>query len=409
MGRISTAAPEVANNTVGLHPHKTHVHIRAETRVASAGRGNKKLHPNHKFGHKEMCQSGDGSSYRGHVSMTAYGSKCRMWNRTRHPWGALEGVGRHNYCRNPDQSWMPWCFIRKGRRIVREICRIPKCSTGATKPPPVVDTELTCGERSERRRNKVVGGSFTAIESHPWVAAIYRQGSFLCGGSLISPCWVLTAAHCFIGSEETKAEDLTVYLGKSAINETNGDNEQSFTVVKQITHQNYNQSTYDNDIALLMIKSPDGGCAAKTPSTRTVCLPPAHTHLPVGFPCSVAGFGKETYGAWRYSQYLKQAEVRLISRAECKRESYYGNLISDNMICAGSPDWTADACEGDSGGPLVCDVSGRLFLFGVVSWGDNCAKKDKPGVYTQVTNYNSWIAEKTGLPQYTQGIMYPTK
>lgn len=106
-------------------------------------------------------------------------------------------------------------------------------STPATKPPPVVDTgkstslntfyflhgdilscaltdlcvspaELTCGERSERRRHKVVGGSFTAIESHPWVAAIYHQGRFLCGGSLISPCWVLTAAHCFIDRSEEK-------------------------------------------------------------------------------------------------------------------------------------------------------------------------------------------------------------
>lgn len=356
-----------------------------------------------------MCQSGDGSSYRGFESKTASGSKCLFWSRVRHDWGASEGVGRHPYCRNPDQSLMPWCYVRKGRRTVRKFCRIPKCSTPSTKAPPVVDTELTCGERSERRRHKVVGGSFTAIESHPWVAAIYHKGRFLCGGSLISPCWVLSAAHCFADSDDIKTEDLTVYLGKSAINETNADNEQFFTVEKQISHKDLDASiNYNHDIALLLIKSPDGGCAAKTASTRTVCLPPAHTHLPVGFPCSVAGFGTEAFGA-SSSQYLKQAEVRLISQADCRRESYYGDLISDNMMCAGSPDWTADACEGDSGGPLVCDVSGRLFLFGVVSWGDNCAKKDKPGVYTQVTSYNDWIAENTGLPQYTRGIMYPTK
>ncbi|KAM9345462.1 urokinase-type plasminogen activator-like [Symphorus nematophorus] len=356
------------------------------------------------------CLSEDGSSYRGYVSTSANGNECLDWSRFINSWGDSKGLGNHNHCRNPDQSLMPWCHVRRGRRIVREFCDIPRCSTSTGNSPPVVDTELTCGERSERRMNKIVGGSFTPIESHPWVAAIFlKRRGFLCGGSLISPCWVVTAAHCFSDDDQINIRTLSVYLGKTAINETDADKEQRFTVEKLIIHQKYNESNFNNDIALVKIKSINGGCAVKSASARVVCLPPHHTQLPAGFQCSIAGFGREKLSSWHYSQYLKQAEVNLISQNECKSESYYGDLITKNMFCAGSPNWSTDACKGDSGGPLVCEVSGRMFLFGVVSWGEDCAKKNKPGVYTQVTNYNKWITAKTGISKYTTGLMYPTK
>uniref|UniRef100_UPI0037E7EC9B plasminogen activator, urokinase a n=1 Tax=Semicossyphus pulcher TaxID=241346 RepID=UPI0037E7EC9B len=379
--------------------------------VAFSRRSSKRRWSPEPRGNNNQCRSGDGSSYRGSVSQSAKGRKCLNWNWFTSPRGASKGLGDHNYCRNPDQSLMPWCRVRREGRIVRDFCDIPRCSTTTVKPPPAVDTELTCGERSERRENKIVGGSFTPIESHPWVAALFHQRSgFLCGGSLIAPCWVVTAAHCFSDGTETNINRLSVYLGKSAINETHADREQSFTVEKLIIHQKYNESEgFNHDIALLKIKSRRGGCAVRSASARTVCLPPFHTQLPAGLQCSIAGFGLEKSSAWHYSQYLKQAKVKLISRAECRSESSYGELITNNMFCAGSPDWSTDACKGDSGGPLVCEVSGRMFLFGVVSWGEGCAKKNKPGVYTQVSNYNTWIAANTGLDKFTKGLVYPQK
>lgn len=371
----------------------------------------KNLLPEPRAAHGEMCLSGDGSSYRGYESLSVYNRKCLRWTMFKNPWGASEGVGKHNYCRNPDKSLMPWCRVQRGERIVKQFCNIPRCSTPAVKPPPraapPADTELTCGEMSERKLHKIVGGSFTPIEAHPWVAAIFRRGNrFNCGGTLIAPCWVVSAAHCF--NEIKDIQHLSVYLGKTAINETDADREQRFTVEKLIVHQKFNQTNFDNDIALLKIKSSDGRCAVKSASVRTACFPPLHTKLPAGFQCSIAGFGHERHMAWHNSQYLKKAEVNLISQTDCAK-SYNEDQITQNMFCAGSPDWSTDACQNDSGGPLVCEVSGRAFLFGVVSWGEGCALKNKPGVYTQVTNYNKWIAKKTGLSKYTEGVMFPQK
>lgn len=367
-----------------------------------------------------MCASGDGSNYRGTVSISARGHSCLHWDlfsSWKH-YQSSKGLGPHNNCRNPNRSLKPWCRVRRGKGTVREFCHIRKCEpeTGpvtTVQPEASVDTELTCGERVERPRFKVVGGLVTPIQSHPWVSAIYHQRvGFLCGGSLITPCWVLTAAHCFAKINIAKLEQLSVYLGKSALNETDVKKEQKFTVEQLVLHSGFNftdDNDFNNDIALLKISSSDGSCAVRTPWTRTVCLPPPFTTLPTGLECTVAGYGHEREQAWSYSQYLREAKLNLISQTLCRKRSYYHDGITDNMFCAGTPDWSRDACQGDSGGPLVCKIAGRAFVYGVVSYGDGCARRNKPGVYTRLTNYNSWIAEKTGLPSYTTGAMYSTK
>lgn len=143
-------------------------------------------------------------------------------------------------------------------------------------------------------------------------------------------------------------------------------------------------------------------------------------------------------GLWYNSQYLREAQVNLLADDVCRQKDYYGNMVNNNMFCAARTDWSQDACEvfervhswlenfshtwclfplklsasvwqGDSGGPLVCKVNNTLFLFGIISWGDGCAKENKPGVYTRVANYNKWIEEKTNLSTITTGTMFPQK
>ncbi|KAG7275855.1 hypothetical protein CRUP_033268, partial [Coryphaenoides rupestris] len=204
----------------------------------------------------------------------------------------------------------------------------------------------------------------------------------------------------------TKVRRLSVFLGKSALNETNESSEQMFQVEELIVHEGYDNSkgSFDHDIALLRLKG-HGQCAKETKSVRTVCLPPPGQRLQSGIQCEVAGYGKEQQGLWYNSQYLRQAKVLLMSHSVCRDKDYYGSLVTGNMFCAGRPDWSQDACEGDSGGPLVCEAGGRLYLFGIVSWGEGCAKEFRPGVYTMVTNYNHWIAAKTGMSSITAGSM----
>nr|XP_055033106.1 plasminogen activator, urokinase b [Misgurnus anguillicaudatus]XP_055033107.1 plasminogen activator, urokinase b [Misgurnus anguillicaudatus] len=342
------------------------------------------------------CFDGDGRLYRGSLSETASGQTCLRWNsKLLHEikdYSRKHDLGSHNHCRNPDNSSRPWCYVRTPFGISREDCDIPRCPNHGWQ----------CGLREERHM-KVVGGGLSTVQRHPWMAMILMKRSEVeslkCGGSLISPCWVLTATHCFSNGPSTNLSTLSVYLGKNAVNETDLQREQKFRVSELIIHENFDNTdgNYKNDIALLKIQSSDGGCAKESSSVKTVCIPDPKRSPKNQMSCNITGYGREDQGSPYNSQYLKEAKVNVLSHDLCSSKIYYGNKITKNMLCAGSEDWSTDSCRGDSGGPLVCDVSGRAFQFGVVSWGEGCSKKFRPGIYTKVSNYYKWILKKTGL------------
>jgi len=92
---------------------------------------------------------------------------------------------------------------------------------------------------------------------------------------------------------------------------------------------------------------------------------------------------------------LNQIHVPIISQSQCSQRGWYSGKLTDNMICAGYPEGRRDSCQGDSGGPLMCRTDGRWRLYGLTSWGEECAAANKPGVYTRVSQYLEWIEDKT--------------
>ncbi|XP_038600177.1 urokinase-type plasminogen activator [Tachyglossus aculeatus] len=348
---------------------------------------------------REQCYNGNGESYRGTAHRGEFGRQCLPWdsvNVLKMPFNASRkdalqlGLGKHNYCRNPNRKEKPWCYVQIGlRQFVRD-CDVPSCSKKKQ--------EFKCGQRRSNQYFKIVGGERMSIDSQPWIAAIYRETKgmeeFFCGGSLISACWVLSAAHCF---REIKNNRYSVYLGSSNTKSKNG--RHRFKVTQVILHKEYYSETlsHHNDIALLKLLSDSGDCAEPSDNIQTICLPSSNREPTPGTVCEVSGYGNEDSRNYMYSNDLKTGMVSLIPRHVCQQPSYYGSEVTKNMLCAGDPKWETDACQGDSGGPLICQDQDRMVLYGIVSWGEDCAAENKPGVYTRVSQYLLWIRNHTGI------------
>ncbi|XP_041856438.1 tissue-type plasminogen activator isoform X2 [Melanotaenia boesemani] len=364
------------------------------------------------------CVLGSGKSYRGTTSVTKSGSHCLPWDsptvkhKFNNAWrsDALElGLSNHNFCRNPDDESSPWCHTYKNMVLTWELCDIPKCS----RRPPVITTlgprapttnnnGATCGQRLDNSLNRpsfrIFGGRQTDIADQPWQAAInayqprYKKHFHRCGGVLIDSCWILSAAHCFEVND--KSERLQVILGRT-FRKQNSSSEQILKVEKFWIHEKFDNETFDNDIAILKLKTDIGMCAVNSPEVLPACLPEHGLELPDWTECEISGYGKETEFSAEYSERVKRGYVRLWPKERCVPDVLSGRTVTSNMLCAGDTRGLDDACKGDSGGPLVCrNNSGRMTLMGVISWGDGCGQKDKPGVYTRVSHYIDWINGK---------------
>nr|XP_037845317.1 transmembrane protease serine 11B [Chlorocebus sabaeus] len=234
--------------------------------------------------------------------------------------------------------------------------------------------------------NRIVNGKNALLGAWPWQASMQWKGHHYCGASLISSRWLLSAAHCF--AKKNNSKDWTVNFG-IVVNKPY----MTRKVQNIIFHENYSSPGLHDDIALVQLAEE----VSFTKYVRRICLPEAKMKLSENDSVVVTGWGTLNMNG-SFPVILQEAFLKIIDNKICNAPYAYSGFVTDTMLCAGFMSGEADACQNDSGGPLAYPDSRNIWhLVGIVSWGDGCGKKNKPGVYTRVTSYHNWIISKTRL------------
>ncbi|XP_069479301.1 prothrombin [Ambystoma mexicanum] len=409
-------------------------------------------HPQQEKVQKVPCEDYNGMLYTGTLAVTVSGLPCLPWNSqkaqelstTRKFTADVKLV--ENHCRNPDEdSEGVWCFVDHPEKSF-EYCSLNYCDhpldqedtqvlTGRTTTKvhqtffdeksfgsgedvcgirPLFEKENKADKSEQQLLDSYIGGRVVHGEdaeqgSAPWQVMLFKKQPQepICGASLISDRWVLTAAHCIFFPPWDKnytTEDILVRIGKHYRAKYERQIEKIAMLERIIIHPKYNwKENLDRDIALIQLKRPIGF----TNNIHPVCLPTkeiVQTLMLNKHKGRVTGWGNLqeiwTSGGQALPQILQQVNLPIVDQETCKASTKI--KVTDNMFCAGySPEESVrgDACEGDSGGPFVMKspYDGRWYQVGIVSWGEGCDRDGKYGFYTHVHRMRKWLLKVIGM------------
>ncbi|KAJ8726726.1 hypothetical protein PYW08_015123 [Mythimna loreyi] len=239
-----------------------------------------------------------------------------------------------------------------------------------------VELEEACPELS----GQIIGGRPTSINRHPYQVSMVLNGNSFCGGFIISPDYVLTAAHCV---QNTSPRAIRLRVG-STRRDTGG----RIVRVSNVTvHPQYGRPQFDNDIAALRLARP----LNFNQNIQAIRLPRRGQGVPL-VRLTVTGWGLTAVGGRRIPRIMMEANVPVVPHWLCQLS--YGEALTNHMFCGGHfLIGGVSSCQGDSGGPAVF----RNTAFGVVSFARGCALPLSPTVFTNIASLRTWITDNTGV------------